>query len=187
GEPRPTCRRYVAIGERDGGFGDRPSPLGPRPGKGDDPVSRVRRSVDADHARALAVIDPKAADPADEPVDVERPFAGRDVGTEADEGMPTGGPLAVPGPASTECDLDLDHRLEPIDVGPFEQSDLDHAHGARRIVARSWPKAPRATPRLTPWRPSSSRAPASPRRSSTRSRRPSSWPSRPTSATSSGS
>ena len=43
--------------------------------------------------------------------------------------------LAVPGPAPPDGDLELDHRLEPVDVRTFEQAGLDQAHGPGRIAS----------------------------------------------------
>ena len=54
---------------------------------------------------------------------------------EMDQRMSTGVALAVPRPATADGDLDLDHRLEPIDVGTFEQTGLDQAHGPGRIAS----------------------------------------------------
>jgi len=45
-------------------------------------------------------------------------------------------PLAVPGAATADRDLDLHGRLEPVDVRAVEQADLDESHGARRIPSR---------------------------------------------------
>src|SRR6185369_13923297 len=44
--------------------------------------------------------------------------------------------LPVPRPAPADRDLDLHDRLEPVDVGALEESDLDQSHG-RGIVLRA--------------------------------------------------
>ena len=54
---------------------------------------------------------------------------------EVDERVAARVALAVPGPAPADGDLELDHRLEPVDVGAFEQADLDQAHGPGRIAS----------------------------------------------------
>ena len=51
------------------------------------------------------------------------------VAPEVDERVAPGIALPVPGPPPADRDLDLDHRLEPVDVGTLEQADLDQAHG----------------------------------------------------------
>ena len=48
--------------------------------------------------------------------------------------MPAGIALAVPGPPPADGDLELDHRLEPVDVRAFEQAGLDQSHGPGRIA-----------------------------------------------------
>ena len=50
--------------------------------------------------------------------------------------MATGIALAVPGPPPPDGDLQLDHRLQPVDVGSLEQADLDQSHGPGRIATR---------------------------------------------------
>jgi len=53
--------------------------------------------------------------------------------------MPLGIAAAVPGSAAADRDLDLDHRLQPVDVGAFEQANLDESHGAARIATAATP------------------------------------------------
>ena len=53
-----------------------------------------------------------------------------------DEGVAARVALAVPRPATTDRDLHLDHRLEPVDVRALEQADLDQSHGPGRIATR---------------------------------------------------
>lgn len=55
---------------------------------------------------------------------------------QVDQRMASWVALPVPGPTPTDGKLDLDHRLEPVDVGTFEQAGLDQAHGSGRIA--SW-------------------------------------------------
>ena len=103
--------------------------------------------MDGEPAAALAVVRPQAAQPLDDADQVIGPVPGGHVGAEPDEGMAPGRPLAVPGPATADGDLELDHRLEPVDVGALEQAGLDHAHGPGRIArddAGSGPAAGRA-------------------------------------------
>ena len=133
-QSRPARRRDVAVGERERGLGDGSRSLRTDPRERHDPVARVRRAVDGHPASPLAVVRAEAADPSHEPIHGERPLLGRDFGTEADEGMAARAALAVPGPAPPDGHLDLHHRLQPVDVRPLEQTDLDDAHGPRRIA-----------------------------------------------------
>ena len=55
-------------------------------------------------------------------------------GPEPDERVALGIALAVPGPPPADGDLELDHRLQPVDVGSFEQAGLDQSHGPDRIA-----------------------------------------------------
>ena len=90
--------------------------------------------MDDDATAPLAVIDPEAPDPGDERVDFERPDPGRDLGPETDEEVTARTPDAVPRPPPPDRDLDLDHRLEPVDVRALEQADLDESHSPGRIA-----------------------------------------------------
>ena len=83
---------------------------------------------------AFAMLDPQPPDPCDEARDLGRPVATRDDRAEVHERVSLGIPGAIPAPAAADRDLDLDHRLEPVDVGALEQADLDEAHGAARIA-----------------------------------------------------
>src|SRR5204862_3817721 len=98
------------------GFRDRPRPLRAGPAERHDPMPRIGRSMDGDPAPPLAVIDPQPADPAHELLDRKRPVAGRDTGSEMDEGVAGGAALPVPGSASSDRQFDLDRRLEPVDI-----------------------------------------------------------------------
>ena len=136
GQPRPPDGRDVALGEGERRLGDRAGPLRAGPREGDDPVARVRRAVDGDAAAALAVLDPEAPDPVDERARPGR--ASSRAGTAAPSRTRAWRPglaLAVPGPPPADRDLDLDHRLEPVDVRSLEQADLDQAHGPARIAS----------------------------------------------------
>ena len=64
-----------------------------------------------------------------------RPVASRDRRPEVDQGVAARVALAVPGPPPADGDLELDHRLEPVDVRSFEQADLDESHGPGRIAS----------------------------------------------------
>ena len=95
--------------------------------------------MNLDAAATLAVVDPQAADPGDEGVDREGPRTSRHGRAQPDEGMTTRAALPVPGPATADRDLELDHRLEPVDVRALEQSDLDESHGPARIASAQRP------------------------------------------------
>ncbi len=49
--------------------------------------------------------------------------------------MPAGIALAVERPTPADGELELDHRLQPVDVGPFEEAGLDQSHGPGRIAS----------------------------------------------------
>src|SRR5439155_26606434 len=85
----------------------------------------------------FTVIDPQSADPANELLDRERPIADRYMRSEVDEGVAGGTALSVPGPSPADRELDLDRRLEPVDIRALEQADLDESHGSARITLRS--------------------------------------------------
>ena len=57
------------------------------------------------------------------------------VRAEQDQGVATRVALAVPRAPPPDGDLDLDHRLEPVDVRSLEQADLDQSHGLGRIAS----------------------------------------------------
>ena len=163
----------------------------------------IRRAVDAQAAGPLAVVGAQAAEPGRERHDAVRPLARRDRRPEPDEGVALGVALAVPGPPPADGDLELDHRLQPVDVRSLEQAGLDQSHGPGRIATRlgamdaptalpdtrdrSTRCAPPSTPTFRPTSPTSSAsststAGATRRRASTRSAagpRPSSRARRP--------
>src|SRR6478752_7223855 len=131
------------------------------------------------------MIGPQPADPGDDGRDPVGSLAGGHVRTEVDERVTARIALAVPGPPPADGDLELDHRLEPVDVGTFEQASLDQAHGPGRIASRLG--RVRVFARLTvAWTPRhrAHRSPRSP--SSTASGPPSPPTFRPTWPTSSG-
>jgi hypothetical protein len=91
--------------------------------------------MDGDAACALVVLRPEPPDPRHEGGDGIGPVAGGNGFAEPDQGVAAGHPLAVPGTAPAERDLDLHRGLEAVDVGSVKQADLDQAHGPRRIAA----------------------------------------------------
>ena len=102
--------------------------------------------MDRQPAPAFAVLQPQASDPGHDARHVVRPLAGRDVGSQPDQGVASGIALAVPGPALADGHLELDHRLQPVDIRALEQSRLHQSHGPGRIASRhglDW--APRRT------------------------------------------
>ena len=92
--------------------------------------------MDRQPAPALAVVGAQAADPGDDGGHAVGPVARGHGRPEVDEGVPPRIALPVPGPPPADGDLELDHRLEPVDVGTFEQAGLDQAHGPGRIASR---------------------------------------------------
>ena len=178
GVPR---RRDVALGQGERRLGQGQRPLGADPREGDDPVPRVRRAMDGHPAAALAVVGAQPADPGDDRRDRIGPVAGRDRRAEVDQRVAAGVALAVPGPPPADGDLELDHRLEPVDVGPFEQAGLDQSHGPGRIARCQRPRLRAMTA------PTDAAARRPPPPSSTRCAPPSPPTCRPTSPTSSAS
>src|SRR5439155_17956842 len=119
---------------------DRVGPLRTGPWEHDDPVTGIGRPMDRHAATTLVVIDAQAADPGDEGIDRQRPRPGRDRGAQMHEGMTRRTALAVPGPTPPDGDLQLDDRLEPVDVRALEQPDLDESHGPARIASTDRPE-----------------------------------------------
>jgi glutamate carboxypeptidase len=95
--------------------------------------------VDADPIVTLPVVDTEPSRPRDERDDGVGPFAFRHEAPEPDDRMAAGLTLAVPRPPSPDRELDLDHRLEPVDVRAFQEPDLDEAHGPGRIATAKRP------------------------------------------------
>ena len=98
----------------------------------------------------LAVVGSQPADPRDDRGDRIGPGPRRDRGAEVDERVAARLALAVERAPPPDGQLDLHHRLEPVDVGSFEQADLDQAHGPGRIASGA--RLP-AMPVTTPVRP----------------------------------
>ena len=92
--------------------------------------------MDRETRPPVAVLDSKAPDPGGDRRDLVWPLARRHRPAELDEEVPTRLALAVPRPSAPDGELDLDHRLEPVDGGSLEQADLDDAHGPGRIARR---------------------------------------------------
>ena len=136
GQLRGPRWRDVAVGEGDGRVGQDAGAFLPAPRERDDPVARVGRAMDRQAGTALAVIHAEPADPGHDRGDRIGPVAGRHDGAEPDQGVTAGIALAVPGPASADRQLHLDHRLQPVDVRSLEQADLDQSHGPGRIATR---------------------------------------------------
>ncbi len=90
--------------------------------------------MDRNTAAPLPVILAQPTDPGYDRRDRVRPVASRDPRAELDEGVAAGVTLSVPGPSPPDGDLDLHHRLEPVDVRAFEQAGLDQSHGPGRIA-----------------------------------------------------
>src|SRR6185503_17406534 len=84
---------------------------------------------------ALAVVGAQPPDPRDGRSDRIRPGSRRDGGTKSHERVAARLALPVERTSPSEGELDLDHRLEPVDVGSFEQADFDQAHGPGRIAS----------------------------------------------------
>jgi hypothetical protein len=98
--------------------------------------------MDGETAAALAMVDPQATDPRGGRGDGIGPLTGGNVRAQLDEGVATRVPLAVPRPAPPDGELELDHRLEPVDVGTVKQASLDQAHGPGRIARCQPPRLP---------------------------------------------
>ena len=134
GQPGGPRRRHVALGEGERRLGEGQRALGTDPREGHDPVTRVGRAMDGQATAALAVVGAQAADPGRGRGHPIGPVAGRHRGAEMDERVTTRVALAVPGPPSADGDLELDHRLEPVDVRAFKEAGLDQTHGPGRIA-----------------------------------------------------
>ena len=93
--------------------------------------------MDGQPGTALAMVGAQATDPGRDGRDGIRPIPRGDGSPQVDQGVAGGFPLAVPGPPTAHGQLDLDHRLQPVDVGSLEQADLDQSHGPGRIATRA--------------------------------------------------
>ena len=136
GEVSVADRRDVALGQRQGGLGDDLGSLGAAPRDRDDPVPRIRGAVDTQPAGPLAVVLAQPPQPRRQRGDAVGPGRRRDRRAEPDERVARGVALPVPGPSPADGDLELDHRLQPVDVGAFEEAGLDQSHGPGRIATR---------------------------------------------------
>ena len=134
---RRTRRAGVAASVRQGHrrFGDQPRPFRTDPWIGHDPVARIGRAMDPDPADALGPLAPEATGPAGNATTASGQPRGRRRAPRWTSAWRARLALAVPGPAAADGDLELDHRLEPVDVGTFEESDLDQSHGPARIAS----------------------------------------------------
>ena len=94
----------------------------------------------------LAMVRAQAPGPGDEVRDGVRPLAQRDRAGEVHQRAVAGRPGAVPGPRAPDGDLDLGHRLQPVDVGPLVQPDLQESHGPEML--REEERRGTAVPRL---------------------------------------
>ena len=131
GEADPSAGGHGTAREVHGGLGDRAGSFRPRPRPRDDPSSRVGRAVDAASAAARARRGPRAAGATQAAIvgDGVGPVTRTAPGARGGPAASGRHPGAGPGPRTADGDLDLHHRLEPVDVGP-------RAAGSRR-VARS--------------------------------------------------
>ena len=153
GGPR---RRDIALGEGERRLGEGLGALGALPREGHDPVAGVRGAMDDARRREPSPWSARRRRiQADERGDRVGPVAGRHPRAEPDERMSPGVPLAVPRPTAADGDLELDHRLEPVDVRAFEQAGLDQSHGPGRIASRLAAVDSRAmdAPTVTPHAP----------------------------------
>ena len=79
------------------------------------------------------MVDPEPADPGGNLGHPIGPGAGRHRRPEPNNRATPRVTPAVEGSSSADGELQLDHRLQPVDVGTFEQTGLDQAHSPRRI------------------------------------------------------
>ena len=76
--------------------------------------------MDGDPTASLAMLRAESAGPVHDGFDLAGPCPTGNGDGEADEGVPSGCPLAVPRPPPADRNLDLDHRLEPVDIRSLE-------------------------------------------------------------------
>ena len=115
------------------------------PREGDDPVAGIGRPMDAPgpprpspwSARSRRTHAAIAATPSGH-------ASRRHPGPEPDQRVPPRIALAVERPPPADGEFQLDHRLQPVDVGPLEETGLDQSHGPRRIPSGR-------LARLRPW------------------------------------
>jgi glutamate carboxypeptidase len=82
---------------------------------------------------AVRMRPPQPAHPVGKESDPDRLLAPRHGRPEPDERMPLGLSLAEPCPPPADGDLELDGRLEPVQIRSVQQANLDQAHGPARI------------------------------------------------------
>jgi hypothetical protein len=92
-------------------------------------VARIRPAVHGEAVGPLAELRAQASRPGDDRGHLVGPLPRGDGGADPRHAAPAGIALAVPRAVTSDGDLELDHRLEPVDVRAFEQADLDRAHG----------------------------------------------------------
>ena len=136
------------IGEPVGALGDRLRAAAFTPRESHDPVARLGRPVDATGIRGrrplvgaatLGSQPLRRAGIAMQSLDPRRDIAHRRTvrstvaraRTQLHHRVSARRPRSVPAATSPNGDLDLDRRLEAVDVRSFEQADLDQAHGGR--------------------------------------------------------
>ena len=93
--------------------------------------------MDEDSGAPLVVVGTQPANPGDDRRDGVRPLSGGNRRPELHERVAPRVALAVPGPAAAHRHLEFHHRLEPVDVGPVKQADLDQSHRPGRIATRT--------------------------------------------------
>ncbi len=93
--------------------------------------------MDPDGPRLLPVVRAQPARPGNDIGDSVRPLAGGDVAGEVHQGAVRRRAGTVPGVRPADDDLDLDDRQQPVDVGPFEQPDLEQSHGPDTLRERT--------------------------------------------------
>ncbi len=107
----------------------------------------------------------QASDPEAQVPNRTRHIAGRHRPTQLDDGVGAWLALPVPGPAASDADLDLDGRLQAVEVGALEEPDLDQAHGRGSIGRRTCRRLPADAPsdRHRPTSPTRRPPPSAPR------------------------
>src|SRR5215212_9908252 len=84
--------------------------------------------------RTVGMLPSEPSNPVRQPRDARGLAGARHGGTEPYERVALGLALAVPGASPADCDLELDRRRQPVEVGPVQQANLDQSHGPRRIA-----------------------------------------------------
>jgi len=99
--------------------------------------------MDANAADALVLLPAEAPRPAGDRRHAFRPLPLGNARSEANKRVLSRLALAEPGPSPPDRDLDLDHRLQPVDVGALQESDLDKSHDPGRIAGAATAARPR--------------------------------------------